>query len=584
MFRKTSVILLFLLLSAMLFSETVQVLTPKIDIKQGESQKITFKINIPEGQHQTFQEEYFYVDGDSVSGFKFEKTFYPEGDKKDEMGNPVYYNQVEITKEVFVDPSVKVGSYPLKFRVGYQFCNEEGSCLIPEEVEVSVAINVIKGAGIGLEGDIGLTQQNQAQKGSGIDFLSFLKFLLLAFIGGVILNIMPCVLPVLSIKAMSIVKQSHQDKKDILKHSIAYTVGILVSFLILSLTVIAIKLSGELVGWGFQFQNPGFVIVLYSVMFVFALSLFDVLIFQAPGMSIAYQASGKTGFTGSFMSGIFAVVLATPCTAPFLGAALGFAFSQPPLIILAIFLMIGIGLALPFLMIGFFPSSIKILPKPGNWMNIFKESMGFLLLATSVWLLNVIYTQLGGANLIKVLFFTVVLAFSAWMYGSFVKPQYSKAKQWIFTIIAILTVIFGAYFLLQFEEPSAEGQSDQSAHVNELWKGFTEEAVALSISEGKPVFIDFYAEWCMSCKSNEATVLWTKEIEDAFAKKGVVLYRGDYTRKDAIIHAWLKKYNKAGVPLYVLFVPGQSDPVVFPEIITKGMILEQLNKLPDATN
>lgn len=564
MLRKTSIILLLLLFSSLLFSEIVQVLNPKIDIKQGESQKITFKINIPEGQHQTLQEEYCYVDADSVSGFKFEKTVYPEGDKKDEMGNPVYYNQVEFTKEVIVDPSQKEGSYPLKFRVGYQFCNEEGSCFIPEEVEVQATVNVLKGA--------------------GINWLEILKYLVWALIGGIILNVMPCVLPVLSIKAMSIVKQSHQDKKDILKHSVAYTIGILVSFLILSLTVIAIKLSGELVGWGFQFQNPGFVIVLYSVMFVFALSMFDVLIFQAPGMSLAYQASGKSGFTGSFMSGIFAVVLATPCTAPFLGTALGFAFSQPPLIILAIFLMIGIGLAFPFLMIGFFPSSIKILPKPGNWMNIFKESMGFLLLATAVWLLSVVYSQLGGANLIKVLFFTVVLAFASWLYGSFVKPQYSKTKQWVFTIIAVLAVIIGAFYFLQFDEPSAEGKGDQSAHVNDIWKSFTEDAVAQSLSEGKPVFIDFYAEWCMSCKANEATVLWTKDVEDAFVKKGVVLYRGDYTRKDEIIHAWLKKYNKAGVPLYVLFVPGQSEPVVFPEIITKGMVLDQLNKLPDVTN
>jgi thiol:disulfide interchange protein DsbD len=561
MFKKTAFIALLLLLCSMLFSQTVTVETQSLEIKQGEKAQIKINIAIPEGQHCTKQEDYLYVDVDSLTGLQSGLTIYPQGDKKDELGNEMYYKQITLIKEITADNSLNPGSQTLKLKVGYQFCNEEGTCLIPEEVETSVNLNVLKG--------------------QGLDIMTVLKFILLAFIGGIILNVMPCVLPVLSIKALSIVKQSHQDKKDIFRHSLAYTFGILVSFLILSTIVILIKLSGELVGWGFQFQNPGFVIVLYSVMFVFALSMFDVLVFQAPGMNMAYQASGKTGFSGSFLSGIFAVILATPCTAPFLGAALGFAFSQPPLVILFIFLSIGLGLALPFLMIGFFPGSIKIFPKPGNWMNIFKESMGFLLLATAVWLLNVIYSQLGGSNLIRVLFFTVVLAFASWLYGSFVKPQYSRTKQWIMTVVAVLVVIFGAYFLLQFNEVKAENNSE-IAHNNDLWKVFSEEEVNQLVSEGKPVFVDFSAEWCMTCKSNETTVLWTKEIEEAFAAKNVTLFRGDYTRKDPIIHAWLKKYNKAGVPLYLLFIPGQSDPVVFPELITKGMVLDKINLIPES--
>ncbi|HOQ81115.1 MAG TPA: thioredoxin family protein, partial [Candidatus Cloacimonadota bacterium] len=163
----------------------------------------------------------------------------------------------------------------------------------------------------------------------------------------------------------------------------------------------------------------------------------------------------------------------------------------------------------------------------------------------------------------------------------FVEPQYSKGKQWVMTIIAVVVVVFGGYFLLQVKEADSVN-SAEAAHADGLWKTFSEEAVYALIDEGKPVFVDFSAEWCMTCKTNETTVLWTKEIEDAFTNKGVTLFAGDYTRKDPIIHAWLKKFNKAGVPLYLLYIPGQNEPIVFPELITKGMILDKLSLIPDS--
>ncbi len=548
---------LILMAISFLSAETVELLNSKLEVKIGEPAQIRIKVNIPDSLHATLQEDYFYVDVDSISGILAGKTIYPEG-TKNENGDIQYKGSIELLKDMQISDKVKPGEYQLKVKVGYQFCFDTGSCLLPEEVELILPVTVLPAAGIG--------------------FADLIKFILLAFIGGIILNVMPCVLPVLSIKALSIVKQSHQDKKDILKHSLAYMFGILTSFLVLSIVVIIIKLSGELVGWGFQFQNPTFVIVLYSVIFVFALSMFDLLVFQAPGMGMAYQASSKSGFAGSFLSGIFAVVLATPCTAPFLGAALGFAFTQTPLIILTIFLTVGLGLAFPFLMIGFFPSSIKVFPKPGNWMNIFKEAMGFLLLGTAVWLLNVLYTQLGGQNLIRILFFTVILGLSAWMYGRFVRPENSKKVQWIFTIIAILTIIVGSVFLLNFKESTTiEGSKVSEAH--DIWKVFNENEVKALLSEGKPVFIDFYAEWCMTCKANEASVLWSEDVENMFEEKEVVLFRGDYTKKDPLIHQWLKDFKKAGVPLYLLYLPGKSEPIVFPELITKPMMLDALKQI-----
>jgi thiol:disulfide interchange protein DsbD len=398
----------------------------------------------------------------------------------------------------------------------------------------------------------------------------------MAFVGGLILNIMPCVLPVLSIKAMSLVKQSQQDQKQILRSSFAYTAGIVVSFIVMATAIVILKMAGENVGWGFQFQNAGFVTGLLILIFVFALSLFDVFIIRAPGMQTATKASMKGGLTGSFLSGIFAVLLATPCTAPFLGAALGFAFSQSAIMIFAIFILIGLGLAFPFILLGIWPKAIKIIPKPGEWMNIFKEIMGFLLFLTAFYLIRSLSFLVNNSDFLNLLLYLIVLGMSAWIYGRFARPEFSKRKQWIATISAILLAVSLGFVLLDYA-PADAHQTEDNAHYPRDWQKFSPELLAEYQNNGKSVFLDFGAEWCLTCKTNETSVLFTDKIESAFKKYDVQMLRGDNTKKNDIINEWLAKFDRAGVPLYVLFIDGKA-PIVFPEIITKEMILNKLKE------
>ena len=534
--------------------------------------KIVASYQIPEGMHITLQKDYLYVDADSVDWLKLEPTIYPKG-VKDADGDIVYHGQMKLTRQ-FTFLKKYTDSRPLKIFAGFQACLDSGTCMFPDEKEFTLNIKYDKKYDIN-----NVPAENEKPlPAKKAPISAVLKYLLMAFLGGIILNVMPCVLPVLSIKAMSLVKQSHQDKKEILKGSLMYTAGIIVSFIVMASVVIFLKISGEMVGWGFQFQSPGFVMALLIMIFVFALSMFDVLIFNAPGMNKATQASQKQGHWGSFLSGIFAVLLATPCTAPMLGAALGFAFTQPPLMILAIFILIGLGLALPFLLIGFWPAAIKIIPRPGEWMNVFKEVMGFLLFATALFLLRTLYFLVGGDGTFNILWFLLILSFSAWMFGRWTRPHIPHKKQWVMAILAVLISVFAGMFLLRFND-SSSNKTEMVSSTKGNWGVFSPEKVQELRDAGKPVFIDFGAEWCMTCKTNEKVVLYTDEIQKAFRDHNVVLLRGDNTKRDPIINEWLHKFKRAGVPLYIMYIPGKDEPEVLPELITKDMVLNMLKKL-----
>jgi thiol:disulfide interchange protein len=555
---------ILLLLSFNLLAEE-QVVKGKISDNQIE---VTYKI--PVGMHQTEQKEYFFVDVEETPGITFEETIYPEA-KKDKDGHNEYHGTVTLIKKFTITDKSLLTSNTIKAYAGYQYCYDSGACIFPEEVELDLALN---SASAKTSESSPKEVETQTTKETS-NAMNILKYLLMAFIGGVILNIMPCVLPVLSIKAMSIVKQSQQDKKMIFKSSMAYTFGIVASFIVLALVIVILKTSGELVGWGFQFQNTGFVMGLLIIIFVFALSLFDVFIIRAPGMTAATKASAKGGLTGSFVSGIFAVLLATPCTAPFLGAALGFAFSQPPVIIFAIFILIGLGLAFPFILLGIWPKAIKIIPKPGEWMNVFKEAMGFLLFLTALYLIRSLYFLVGGTNLIWILLYLIILAFAAWIYGRFAKPEFSKKKQWIATILALFIAVGAGFWTLNFDEAD---HNTEGLNLHKGWQTFSPELVQEYRDEGKPVFIDFGAEWCLTCKTNETTVLHQDDIFEEFDKRGVQLLFGDNTKRDDTIGEWLRRFDRAGVPLYVFYAPGE-EAVTLPEIITKDMVKKMLEKM-----
>ncbi|HCX72294.1 MAG TPA: hypothetical protein DHM37_01105, partial [Candidatus Cloacimonas sp.] len=229
--------------------------------------------------------------------------------------------------------------------------------------------------------------------------------------------------------------------------------------------------------------------------------------------------------------------------------------------------------------IGIWPKAIRIIPKPGEWMNIFKEVMGFLLLATAFYLIRSLYFLVGGKELLSVLVYLLILAFAAWIYGRFAKPEFSKTKQWIATILAIVIAVGGGFLTLDFSEENITASLEEESHLRPGWEKFSPELLQKYREAGQPVFIDFGAEWCLTCKTNETTVLFTEDIETAFQEKGIKLLKGDNTKKNPVIGEWLSRFNRAGVPLYIFYLPGQEEPIVLPELITKDMIYNILEKL-----
>ncbi len=542
---------------------------------------------IPAGQHMTLQKDLVTIEPKAVPGLEFGGTVYPVVAEKDEEGAMVYRGSVTVFREFKVAAPVKAGT-KLALTAGWQVCLDTGTCFSPETAELTVALPELTPAAKDSQVGIGIPACTKDAKGSADKNVratlpatpgSLWYFLALAFLGGMILNLMPCVLPVLSIKMLGIVKSAHDDPKSIRDGALAYTAGVLVSFAALAGVVMALKAGGSAVGWGFQFQNPVFVMALLVVVWVFALSLFDLFMIRAPGMQAASAASAKRGLAGSFFSGVFAVLLATPCTAPMLGAALGFAFSQTGPVILLAFLLVGLGLAFPFLVAGFFPRTTRFVPKPGEWMNTFREVMGFLLLGTAVWLGGVLRLQVGD-KIQGVLWYLLVLSFACWLYGRFANIAQPLRRQWLFTVVAAAVAVGGWLWLVDLkaeETQNVEGRT-QNSEIDKAsgWETFTPERVAELRKAGTPVFIDFGAEWCMTCKANEHGVLYTDEIREAFRRHGVVPLRGDYTRKNPVIAEWMKKVGRSGVPVYLYYAPGAAEPVLLPELITKGMVLDLL--------
>jgi len=524
--------------------------------------------DFPEGFHQSKQEDFFGISAPEASPFIISEVVYPQ-DGVIEEGILNYYGSAVLRVDIALSADITPGEYRVPFKAGYQLCDDAGTCYFPVEKTVEVTFSVPEGTAAG--GDAGPI--DQAAAGGNTGAASLLRFLLFAFIGGLLLNVMPCVLPVLSIRALNLVNQSGNSRREIFTGSLLYTAGVLASLLILAGAVIALKLSGELVGWGFQFQNPLFVVFLITVIFVFALSLFDVYVFQPPAMNGAVRQASRKGYIGSFFNGIIAVLLATPCTAPLLGTALGFAFSQPPLMIVGIFTMVGFGFALPFLLIGIWPAAIQRLPKPGEWMNTFKELMGFVLLGTAVYLLSVLRFQISPAEMIQVLIFLLVLGFFLWVYGKAAKPTAGRKRKWIILVLFIILSVSAAGRLLQFEE---RGETTKNESVREGWESFSPEALAEYRQEGKPVLVVFSAKWCTVCKLNERTVLHTESADELFESLDLQVLYGDYTNQDEIIGEWIQAYGRAGVPVYAYYPPGSSSYRLLPEVLSMQVLESSL--------
>jgi thiol:disulfide interchange protein len=403
-------------------------------------------------------------------------------------------------------------------------------------------------------------------------------FLLFGFLGGIILNLMPCVLPVISLKIFGFVQQAGQSRQKIFRSGIAFTVGIFAWFMALAVLLIALKGAGHDVTWGgFQFTNPYFVLALSVIVLVFALNLFGVFEVSLP-QSVTrslLSTSERKDLLGSFFQGVFATVLATPCTAPFLGTALGFAFTQSAAIILAMFIAIAAGMSAPYLLLSAQPAWLRFLPRPGPWMLHVKQFMGFLLLATLLFLLYVLGAQRGLEGAIWASCFLLVISVACWMKGAFVVPTASAVKRIVVLVLMLLLVSgSGVYFIGDKFQSAKIASADSQLRGD--WQPFTPERLQTELEQGRTVFVDFTAAWCLTCKFNEASVLEAQDVREAFQRHGIVKLKADWTNGDPVITKLLQQFGRPGVPLYVLYPAKNEEPIVFPEVLTKGMILDKL--------
>ncbi|NLO12169.1 MAG: hypothetical protein GX122_07115 [Candidatus Cloacimonetes bacterium] len=614
----TAALLLFIsLIAAQSFKFSIS----PTSLKPGEKGEIRATMTIPEGKHQSHdpqEPDYFYLEASHPS-LSFGKTIYPKAHEVVSADQWDYYKSVTLRLPFTVKKDARAGKIDINTTLSYNLCLDGGACEPPEDTEGKVRLEILSAtadaedtaAAALMEGeddrDAGedddaiatsttaaeetpAAAETDASKGD-IGTSDILKFMLFALLGGLILNITPCVLPILPIRIMAIVNQAQKDRAKVLLHTLIYALGVMLSFGVLAAIFIGLRSAGEQQGWGFQNQNPMFSVILLSIVFGFALSLLDVFVLTAPGMNTASRATSRSGYSGSFFGGIFAFLMAISCTGPFLGAALPFAFRLPSPLLLLFFLIIGLGFALPFILIGLIPAAMKLIPKPGEWMNIFKEVMGFVLLYLVYTMLKTTLALTSGIYLMNVIFFLVLLGFALWMYGRFVRAENSRITQWVFSVIALAVIVASAIYLLPIKDEYLQAETQLVAnaegmipapHAPEGWFVFTPGLHQKLMDEGKPVFLDIGADWCKNCMTNEKTVLFTPDIMKEFAAHGVTLLRGDFTRKDETLLKWIQAHERAGVPFNALYIPGK-EPILFPELISAKRVRDALAQIPKET-
>src|SRR5208283_842300 len=400
----------------------------------------------------------------------------------------------------------------------------------------------------------GETISSTANQPSALPPQPLWRMLLYAFIGGLILNIMPCVLPVVALKILGFINHAQHVPRRVRALGLIYAAGVLVSFLALAAIVIGVKTAGHHAGWGMQFGSPEFIVVLTTLITLVALNLFGVFEVTLGGrtLSAAGQLTAKQGAPGAFFNGLLATALATPCTAPFLAPALGFAFAQSSSLIILIFLFVGLGLAAPYVVLSWNPAWLKFLPKPGAWMEKFKIAMGFPMLLTAVWLFN-LATGDYGTNVLWLGVFLVLMAFAAWIFGTFV--QRGRAGKGVALVIVLILVTGGYAFALENElhwrEPivAATAGSLKASPDGIDWQPWSLEAVAQARAGGNPILVDFTADWCLTCQVNKKTSIEVSSVRQKLKEISAVALVGDYTHFPDSITAELNRFDRAGVPL-----------------------------------
>ncbi len=406
---------------------------------------------------------------------------------------------------------------------------------------------------------------------------SVLAALAFALAGGVLLNLMPCVFPVLGIKVMGFVEHAHGEARALRAQGAVFAAGVLVSFLALAGVMLALRAGGVQLGWGFQLQSPAFVTLVAALFFVLALNLSGVFEWGAFAQSMTSELSAKGRYADAFLAGVLATVVATPCTAPFMGAAVGFTLAQPAAVALLVFAALGVGMAAPVFLLSFFPALLRKLPKPGAWMETFRQLMAFPLYATVAWLAWVLGAQAGNDAVLALLAGLVAIAIAAWIHGRWAHSPGAWRHAF--------TALFAALGLwLAWPGAATPGPAALAApKAGELpWQEWSPEKVAALSADGRPVFVDFTAAWCVTCQVNKRVALNNAGVVKAFAERGVVPLKADWTNHDPRITGTLAALGRNAVPVYALYAPGQGAPRLLPEVLTPSLVIEELSRLPAA--
>ncbi len=403
--------------------------------------------------------------------------------------------------------------------------------------------------------------------------VGLLSTLFLALVGGLILNLMPCVFPVLGIKIIGFVNQAGHDKKKVIMHGLVFALGVLLSFWTLATVLAVLRAGGDQLGWGFQLQSPLFVFGLAAVMLIFAMNMSGVFEFGLSATGVGSDLQMKSGFAGSFFTGVLATVVATPCSAPFLAPALGAALTLSTVESFAVFTAIAIGLAAPYLLLSIFPAAIKILPRPGAWMETFKQFMAFPLYATVAYLTWVLAGQTTENGSLMALFGLVLIALGAWIYGRYNAPGAKPARARFGLIAGAAVLALGTWTGWPADLAAQTAAAKASGAPEVVWEKWSPEAVAKLRAEGRTIYVDFTARWCATCQTNKKFVFHNNDVLRTFAEKKIVTLRADWTNQDPAITAELAKYQRSAVPFNVIWKPGKTDPLILPELLTPGIVL-----------
>jgi suppressor for copper-sensitivity B len=561
---------------------TVAVVADRTAYEPGQAARVAVVLAIEEGWHtNSAQPTYEYLIA-TEARFRLPEGWpepsailYPAGEMKSfafaDEPLSIYEGEVVVVAPITVPIDAEPGSREVSVSVVYQACDDR-SCLPPVTVERTLDLHVgFGGESVGHPAfEQGAPSSIPGKEGPGGRGLAVI--LLLGLVGGLILNAMPCVLPVLSLKILGLVQSAGRGRRDVVFGALATALGILLSFWALALLAIGARTAGGAVGWGVQFQEPAFVAALAVVMVLFALNLWGLFEIPLPARLAGLADSGpRQGLAGHLLSGLFATLMATPCSAPFLGTAVGFALAQSASTIVAVFTAVGLGMGLPYLALAAAPGLARFLPRPGAWMVAFKSLMGFLLAAAAVWLLYVLASQVSPERLALFQIALLGLAFFVWLRGHVRRP----AARGLALGGALVAIIGGLALAASAPEPAATGRLDARGRI--AWSPFDRDEAERLAAQGRLVFVDVTADWCFTCKVNERLVLETASVAAAFERHDVHAMKADWTNRDDAIAAFLAEHGRYGIPFYLLYRPADK-PHLFSELLTKEALFEALEQ------